>query len=121
MAAPTISPIGTALLIQISRSRKVMQTLPQKLCSATEWEAEQDGSVYQVRLKTRYGHFLKPFGGIYPWRNTVTHDVPHRKKATLWEIEIMEARLVHKKIQPAAATNFAQITKAFSCNFTEPI
>uniref|UniRef100_M1A9E6 DUF569 domain-containing protein n=1 Tax=Solanum tuberosum TaxID=4113 RepID=M1A9E6_SOLTU len=102
---------------QVTGSRKVMQTLPKKLCSATEWEAEQDGSLYQIRLKTRYGHFLRPFGGIPPWRNIVTHDVPHRKKATLWEIEIMET---HKKALPAP-TNFAHITKAFSCNFTEPI
>ncbi|KAG5621655.1 hypothetical protein H5410_006873 [Solanum commersonii] len=101
----------------VTASRKVMQTLPKKLCSATEWEAEQDGSLYQIRLKTRYGHFLRPFGGIPPWRNIVTHDVPHRKKATLWEIEIMET---HKKALPAP-TNFAHITKAFSCNFTEPI
>ncbi|PHT55255.1 hypothetical protein CQW23_03741 [Capsicum baccatum] len=108
------------LLPKVTRSRKVMQTLPEKLCSATEWEAEQDGSIYQVRLKTRYGHFLRPFGGIPPWRNIVTHDIPHRKNATLWEIEVMQTRLVPKKVQQPA-TNFAQITKSFSCSFTEPI
>ncbi|XP_059294982.1 uncharacterized protein LOC132048053 [Lycium ferocissimum] len=107
------------LIPKISGSRKIMQTLPKKLSSAIEWEAEQDGSLYQIRLKTRYGHFLRPFGGIPPWRNIVTHDVPHRKKSTLWEIEIMESQLVHQKIQPA--TNFAQFTKAFSCSFAEPI
>ncbi|KAK4360759.1 hypothetical protein RND71_019711 [Anisodus tanguticus] len=107
------------LLPKISGSRKIMQTQPMKLSSATEWEAEQDGSLYQIRLKTRYGHFLRPFGGISPWRNIVTHDVPHRKKSTLWEIEIMETHLVHKKVQ--TAINFAQLTKAFSCSFTERI
>ncbi|MCD7456909.1 hypothetical protein HAX54_033559 [Datura stramonium] len=107
------------LLPKVSRSRKVLQTLPSKLNSSTEWEAEQDGSFYQVRLKTRYGHFLRPFGGIPPWRNTITHANPHRKKSSLWEIEIMETQMVNQKRQPAS--NFPQITKAFSCSFTEPI
>ncbi|XP_016452375.1 uncharacterized protein LOC107776935 [Nicotiana tabacum] len=106
-------------LPKVSRSRKVIQTLPKKLSSATEWEVEQDGSLYQIRLKTRYGHFLRPFGGIPPWRNLVTHDVPHRKKSTLWEIDIMETHLVHRRVQ--SAPNFPQLPKAFSCAFTEHV
>lgn len=82
---------------QVTASRKVLQTLPNRLCSATEWEAEHDGSLHQVRLKTRYGHFLRPSGGIPPWRNIVTHDVPRRRKANLWEIEIMETHKALKK------------------------
>ncbi|KAK4347769.1 hypothetical protein RND71_034108 [Anisodus tanguticus] len=62
--------------------------------------------------------FLETLWRNNPWRNIVTHDVPHRKKS-LWEIEIMENHLVHKKVQ--TATNFTQLTKAFSCSFTEPI
>lgn len=105
---------------QVTASRKVLQTLPNRLCSATEWEAEHDGSLHQVRLKTRYGHFLRPSGGIPPWRNIVTHDVPRRRKANLWEIEIMETHKALKKVPPAPS-NFVQFTKPFSCTFTRPI
>ncbi|KAA8530302.1 hypothetical protein F0562_005011 [Nyssa sinensis] len=73
--------------------RKIVQTLPKKLDSSVDWEPIRDG--FQVRLRTRYGNFLRPNGGLPPWRNSVTHDIPHRNgtlEKILWDIDIVEPR-----------------------------
>jgi hypothetical protein len=69
--------------------RKVTQTLPRKLDSAVEWEPVRDGML--VRLKSRYGNFLRANGLIPPWRNSITHDIPHRHSNwVLWEVDVVE-------------------------------
>lgn len=72
--------------------RKVLQTTPKKLDSSIEWEPVRDG--FQVRLKTRYGNYLRANGGLPPWRNSITHDIPHRHKDwILWEVDVVEVKL----------------------------
>ncbi|CAK9134324.1 unnamed protein product [Ilex paraguariensis] len=71
--------------------RKVIQTLPSRLDSSVEWEPIKEGNC--VRLKTRYGQFLRANGGLPPWRNSVTHDIPHRTATQdwiLWEVDVVE-------------------------------
>ncbi|KAL3525972.1 hypothetical protein ACH5RR_014344 [Cinchona calisaya] len=71
--------------------QKVVQSLPRKLDSEVEWEPIREG--FQVRLKTRYGNYLRANGGLPPWRNSITHDIPHRHHDwILWEIDIVEIR-----------------------------
>ncbi|KAJ4961090.1 hypothetical protein NE237_021000 [Protea cynaroides] len=71
--------------------RKVLQTLPRRLDSSVEWEPIREG--IQIRLKTRYGNFLRANGGVPPWRNSITHDIPHRTSAqdhVFWDVDIIE-------------------------------
>ncbi|KAL8545884.1 hypothetical protein ACS0TY_005850 [Phlomoides rotata] len=69
--------------------RKVVQSLPRKLDSSVEWEPVRDGML--VKLKTRYGNFLRANGGLPPWRNSITHDIPHRHRDwILWEVDVIE-------------------------------
>ncbi|KAG8368854.1 hypothetical protein BUALT_Bualt15G0090000 [Buddleja alternifolia] len=71
--------------------RKVAQALPRKLDSSVEWEPIRD--VMQVKLKTRYGNFLRANGGLPPWRNSITHDIPNRHHDwILWEVDVVEIR-----------------------------
>jgi len=73
--------------------KKVLQTLPSRLNSSVEWEPIREG--VQVRLRTRYGQYLRGNGGLPPWRNTITHDVPHRTSTAnwiLWDVDIVELR-----------------------------
>ncbi|KAG7559117.1 hypothetical protein ISN45_Aa05g007260 [Arabidopsis thaliana x Arabidopsis arenosa] len=81
--------------------KKVTQTLPRRLDSSTEWEPVREG--VQVRLKTRYGQYLRANGGLPPWRNSITHDIPHRSTTqdwVLWDVDILESR--KKKAPPVA-------------------
>ncbi|KAL2532137.1 Actin cross-linking protein [Abeliophyllum distichum] len=69
--------------------RKVVQTFPRKLDSSVEWEPIRDG--VQIKLKTRYGEYLRANGGLPPWRNSITHDIPHRHHDwILWEVDVIE-------------------------------
>ncbi|KAG4924288.1 hypothetical protein JHK87_049828 [Glycine soja] len=75
--------------------RKVVQSVPRRLDSSVEWEPVRDGA--QVKLKTRYGNFLRANGGVPPWRNSVTHDIPHRTTTQdwiLWDVDVLEIHVV---------------------------
>ncbi|KAK9682439.1 hypothetical protein RND81_10G073700 [Saponaria officinalis] len=71
--------------------KKVKQRMPIRIDSSIEWEPMREGM--QVKLKTRYGNFLRGNGGLPPWRNSVTHDVPsrsHTQDWILWEVDVLE-------------------------------
>lgn len=71
--------------------RKVVQTTPKRLDSSVEWEPVRENGV--VKLKTRFGQFLRANGGLPPWRNSVTHDMPQRtatQECILWEVHVVE-------------------------------
>ncbi|XP_073150654.1 uncharacterized protein [Henckelia pumila] len=71
--------------------RKVTQTRPTRLDSSVEWEPIRENGA--VKLKTRYGQFLRANGGLPPWRNSVTHDIPHRtatQEWIVWEVHVVE-------------------------------
>ncbi|XP_074587770.1 uncharacterized protein LOC141843622 [Curcuma longa] len=79
--------------------KKVRLTLPPRLDSSLEWEPLHEGA--HVKLKSRYGNYLRGNGGPPPWRNSVTHDVPHRHQDwILWDLEIAEL-LETKRASPA--------------------
>ncbi|KAL7221278.1 hypothetical protein ACSBR1_023265 [Camellia fascicularis] len=69
--------------------RRVVQSMPRKLDSKVEWEPIRDG--LKVRLKTRYGNYLRANGGLPPFRNSITHDIPHRHTGwIMWEVDVVE-------------------------------
>ncbi|KAI3714246.1 hypothetical protein L1987_72843 [Smallanthus sonchifolius] len=71
--------------------KKVLQSMPTRLDSSVEWEPIEEGK--HVKLKTRYGHYLRGNGGLPPWRNSVTHDIPYRtatKEWIMWQIDIVD-------------------------------
>ncbi|KVI01259.1 Actin cross-linking [Cynara cardunculus var. scolymus] len=83
---------SNSMLLEGVKGKKVMQTeLKPDIDGSVEWEPLRDG--FQVRLKTVTGSFLRPIGGVPPWRNSVTHDICNRQKTkekVLWNVEIVE-------------------------------
>lgn len=60
----------------------------------------------KVKLKTRYGHFLRANGGLPPWRNSITHDIPHRtatQEWILWDVDIVEIQVRSPAQTPTGA------------------
>ncbi|GAA0184668.1 hypothetical protein LIER_31956 [Lithospermum erythrorhizon] len=79
--------------------RKVTQTVPKKLDSSVQWEPILEGK--QVKLRTRYGQFLRANGGLPPWRNSVTHDIPHRtatQEWIFWHVDVVEIVVAHSPV-----------------------
>ncbi|EPS65019.1 hypothetical protein M569_09759, partial [Genlisea aurea] len=84
--------------------RKVIQTAARKLDSSLEWEPMREGAD-KFRLKTRYGNYLRANGGLPPWRNSITHDIPHRHRDwILWEIDVVEYRLDYSTDSPSSSS-----------------
>ncbi|XP_073129820.1 uncharacterized protein [Henckelia pumila] len=82
--------------------RKVTQSLPSRLDSSVEWEPVLDNGV--VKLKTKYGKFLRANGGLPPWRNSVTHDIPHRtvtQEWISWEVHVLEILVTQSPAEKA--------------------
>ncbi|KAL3654180.1 hypothetical protein CASFOL_003861 [Castilleja foliolosa] len=80
--------------LQGMTGRKVLQTVPKRLDRSVEWEVVWENGV--VKLKTRYGRFLRANGGLHPWRNSVTHDLPHgtEKEWVVWEVDVVRTEEV---------------------------
>ncbi|GMP29048.1 hypothetical protein CsSME_00004323 [Camellia sinensis var. sinensis] len=76
--------------------KKVIQTVPAtNMNTSIEWEPIKEGFFVKLRTKSS-GKFLRANGGTPPWRNTVTHDVPHRTATqdwVLWDVDVIDVSL----------------------------
>ncbi|KAH1092097.1 hypothetical protein J1N35_019354 [Gossypium stocksii] len=71
---------------------KVLQTIPSSRNDGfMEWEPTKDR--FQVKFRARNGQLLRATGGPPLWRNSVTHDIPHRTATqdwVLWGVDLVE-------------------------------
>ncbi|KAF5186085.1 actin cross-linking protein, partial [Thalictrum thalictroides] len=71
--------------------KKVVQTNSDS-ASLIEWEPIRDG--FQVKLRTKGGSLLRANGATYPWRNSITHDMPHGSTThnwVLWDVILVDS------------------------------
>ncbi|XP_058193348.1 uncharacterized protein LOC131310381 isoform X1 [Rhododendron vialii] len=83
-----LTPSNQPFLLGLT-GRKVLQ-MASRLDSSVEWELVEEGKDW-VKLITRDGSFLRANGGLPPWKDTVTHDVPWAfQDLVLWDVQPVE-------------------------------
>ncbi|KDP45460.1 hypothetical protein JCGZ_09709 [Jatropha curcas] len=87
---------------------KVVQSkLPVENGTSIDWEPITEG--FHVKLRTKGGKLLRANGGMPPWRNSVTHDIPYRSATqdwVLWKVEmvdILEFESVRSYVSPVSS------------------
>ncbi|CAK9862728.1 unnamed protein product [Sphagnum jensenii] len=100
--------------------KKVLQSFASKADSALEWEPIAEGNF--VKLKARNGNYLRANGGVPPWRNSITHDVPvtsATQEWIFWKVDIMENKDPDPEPAPAPASGSSHRTSHSSENHEE--
>lgn len=72
--------------------KKVMQSFDSS-AENVEWEPISEGAF--VKFRTRGDKFLRANGGVPPYRNSVTHDVPvlaSNQHVVLWEVDVVRRK-----------------------------
>lgn len=88
-----LTATNTPFIPKVTAKMVLQSTAAGKDGKRTLWEPVRDG--FQVRLRTVSGNYLRPNGGLPPWRNSITHDVPHWNKTLdklLWDVHVVETR-----------------------------
>lgn len=93
--------------------KKVRQTLPAKVSDdvSVEWEPIKEG--FHLKLRTNGGKFLRANGGTPPWRNSITHDIPHRTATqdwVLWGVEILDVTLMETKSMTSTLSTLSSVS-----------
>ncbi|XP_024388378.1 uncharacterized protein [Physcomitrium patens] len=73
--------------------RKIRQSFASKADSSLEWEPVRSDSC--VKFTAKGDKFLRANGGVPPYRNTVTYDVPMRKSKqheVLWTVVVVKLK-----------------------------
>ncbi|KAI8527259.1 hypothetical protein RHMOL_Rhmol12G0061800 [Rhododendron molle] len=94
--------------------RKVLQ-MAGCLDSSVEWQPILDGN--WVKLRTRDGSFLRANGGVPPWQDSVTHDVPWvLEDLVLWDVDVVE--IVSKQLpQPGVQLKSSKSWSSSESNY----
>ncbi|PIN03398.1 hypothetical protein CDL12_24083 [Handroanthus impetiginosus] len=97
--------------------KKVIQTVSdEKKDVSIEWEPIKDG--YKVKLRTKGGKFLRANGATPPWRNSITHDLPHRTATqdwVLWDVDVVDISVLDGEHLMSNSSSFSSIQEDYSC------
>ncbi|KAL2532737.1 Protein of unknown function (DUF569) [Abeliophyllum distichum] len=69
-----------------------------------------------------YGQILRANGGLPLWRNSVTHDVPHRtttQEWILWDVHVVEILVAHSSV-PKPSPPLVVQSDSFASNSSPP-
>lgn len=101
--------------------KRVLQALPGSATDGLiEWEPIKEG--YQVKLRTRGGKFLRANGATPPWRNSVTHDLPHRTATqdwVLWDVDVIDISVLDSESLQSYPSTLSSFSSFAEDDFTD--
>ncbi|CAN4079328.1 unnamed protein product [Withania somnifera] len=101
--------------------KRVLQALPNSAMDGSiEWEPIKEG--YQVKLRTRGGKFLRANGATPPWRNSITHDLPHRTATqdwVLWDVDVIDISLLYSEFLHSYPSTLSSYSSFADDDFTD--
>lgn len=115
-----LSASNDAFLLGMT-GKRVLQTLPNSVTDGSiEWEPIKEG--YQVKLRTKGGKFLRANGATPPWRNSITHDLPHRTATqdwVLWDVDVIDISVTNSESLQSYPSSLSSFSSFADDDFTD--
>lgn len=111
-----LSATNEAFLLGMTGKKVQQYSAQMKPDHTTEWEPIKEGA-FHVKLRTCDGKFLRANGGTPPWKNSITHDIPHRTATqdwVLWGVDVVDISLSDTESVMSSLASFSSVVGSYS-------
>nr|XP_043638703.1 uncharacterized protein LOC122609827 [Erigeron canadensis] len=111
-----LSATNESFLLGLTGKKVQQYSAQRKPDHTTEWEPIKESTLY-VKLRTRDGKFLRANSGPPPYKNSITHDIPHRTATqdwVLWGVDVVDISLSDTDSVMSSVSSFSSVVEDYS-------